>query len=376
MKVIFFLIDARDAKRYYLDVLPDVLENADVTILIEGSEEATNLHEMGIKFPIQVMGNKSITQLEEMVGKADVLFINGQRIPDIVITLLAHRIGVKVAYLQHGMYIPYMKRNAAFFLKDLYKSWRYAKYSMIASKVDENSKLLFSLIRSHLIDGVRDYKFRKYDGFPDISLVFSEYWAEWHKEHYFNSEYDQFSIVGNPEPTRFEPYEFGSEYITYCYQTLIEDGRIEKKYLLNKIDEIIDWTTKNNKNLIVKTHPRMSEEVQDYLESRKVQLVLDKLPVTDIVIGHYSSLMPLWAYYGSTVFSLELKDHCANIDESIEKTSISISSLDQIAEYSHNSVSNENRIKKNVKYYFNYDMEYSSNVWEVLSGSRFLQKRN
>ncbi len=366
MKVIFFEIDAVNVKRYYLDVLPDIVQNSDVSILIESREEAEKLKELNSNSQIIILADKTISFLENLINDVDILFINGQRVPDIMLTLLANKVNTRTVYIQHGMYIPYMKRGILFYFKSLFKSFRYLRYSLLATKIDGNATLFFKLIRSHLIDGVREYKFNNYFGYPDVSFVFSEYWKIWHNEHYFKDDYNNFIIAGNPELLRFKQEKYSSNYIVYCYQTLIEDGRIEKKYLIDKIEEIISWVESKNKLLIVKSHPRMSREIRKYFNDKNIELVDNILPVTNIVIGHYSSLMPLWAYYGSNVFSLKLDGHYNNIDESINKTSFSIESLDQILIHWNKADRLPNSIKENVKYYFNYDLEFSPVIWNQI----------
>lgn len=366
MKIIFFEIDAINVKRYYKDVLPDVFNNAKVTILIEGKDEAQNLKKLDFELPIHVLSNMSNNQLEKLIMNSDALIINGQRVPDIMLTLLANKLGTKVLYLQHGMYIPYMKRGTSFFLKRIYKSIRYLKYAVRGALVDQNRKLFLDLLNSHLVNGLRNYNFNKFNGFPDRSLVFSEYWKIWHIDYYFSNSYSKFSIVGNPEPTRFKKVPYEGKFVTYCYQTLIEDGRIDKKYLIKKIKDIIEWSKLNKRELIVKTHPRMSAEMKKFFIDRNIKLTTNSLPITEVVIGHYSSLMPLWAYYGCKVFSLELEGHYGNLDASIEETSILIKNLDQILYFLENPGVFDIDIPKNVELFFNYNQEYSTRVWKEL----------
>ncbi len=361
MKIIFFEIDAINIKRYYLDVLPDLLSKSDASIIIESEAQKSILKNLNINLPVLVLESERPQSVRALIEEADFLIINGQRIPDIYLSLVAKKVKTKVIYLQHGMYIPHMKRGLGFFLKSLLKSYRYFKYGMLAAKADKNSKLFISLLRTHLVDGNRDYNFKGDSGLPDMSFVFSRYWVEWHKDHYFKDDYNNFEIVGNPDPIRFKNVHYENGEITYCYQTLIEDGRISKDYMLNVFDSIIDWVEGSGKKLIVKGHPRMSSDIVEYFNSRGIILEKEHLPITETVIGHYSSLMPMWTYYGINVYSLKLDGHEAS--PSIKETSVPINELEEI----NNKEISPEQLKEKVEYYFNYNKEYSLEIWNWLS---------
>src|SRR5690606_2224474 len=55
----------------------------------------------------------------------DAAFINAQRIPDDMVVLAARKEGVPTFMLQHGMYIPFLRREPSFFLRRLAKSVRF-----------------------------------------------------------------------------------------------------------------------------------------------------------------------------------------------------------------------------------------------------------
>lgn len=361
MKIIFFEIDAINIKRYYLDVLPDLIGNSDASVIIESEAQKSILKKLNINLPVVVLETETAASIQTLIQEADFLLINGQRIPDIYLTLVAKKVQTKVIYLQHGMYIPHMKRGLKFFMKSLLKSYRYFKYGMLSARVDKNPKLLISLLRTHLVDGNREYDFNRESGLPDMSFVFSQYWVEWHKEHYFRGNYNKFVIVGNPDPIRFKNVHYENGEITYCYQTLIEDGRINKDYMLGVFDRIIDWVESSGKQLIVKGHPRMSSEIVEFFKSRGAILVKDNLPITETVIGHYSSLMPMWTYYGVKVFSLELEGH--EVAPSIKETSVPVKTLQEV----NKKEVSPKFLKEKVKYYFNYNSKYSPEVWNWLS---------
>ena len=82
----------------------------------------------------------------------------------------------------------------------------------------------------------------------------------------------------------------------YCYQTLVEDGRIEITYFNNLMNQIIKSVESTGLKLVVKGHPRMIKSSIEFFENKGIQIINDFVPVGGVVIGHYSTLLLRWIY--------------------------------------------------------------------------------
>ena len=79
--------------------------------------------------------------------------------------------------------------------------------------------------------------------------------------------------------------------------------------------QLISWVKVNNFSLVVKAHPRMKLEFIEYFIKNDIAIFKDTVPNTNIVIGHYSSLLSFWGGHGRMVLCFELQGH--DIDYSI-----------------------------------------------------------
>ncbi|MBO6523642.1 MAG: hypothetical protein JJ971_07460 [Balneolaceae bacterium] len=363
MKIIFFEIDAINVKRYYLDVLKEVINSNEISILIENEEEERKLKAFGYEFRIECLEKLKGNDIDTLIKNHDVFIINGQRIPDIYLTQISNSYGIHTVYIQHGLYIPLMKRNAFFFISKLKKTLRYLNYAIRSSILDSNILLFFRFFLTHTLIEKREYNFKKTIGFPNRAIVISKYWEEWHKTYYFNEDFSRFTICGNPELIRYQNSELGDDSIVYCYQTLVEDGRLSKEKMYEILENLITWSVLKKKELVVKGHPRMGHEAIAFFKDHNVKIFRDSIPIAPIVIGHYSSLLPAWAYFGCKVYSLKLEGH--NIQESIVKTTQVINHLDEIDSKPYKE-SKYSDIKEEVSYYFNYTKDYGENVNKII----------
>ena len=171
-------------------------------------------------------------------------------------------------------------------------------------------------------------------------------------------------IMGTPD---FRKYKFGpkldSQYVAYCYQSLLEDGRISKKDMFNFYDSLKKWAKKYNKKVVIKVHPVADKKYLDILKNKYgFELEYKLIPNTDIVIGHYSSLLPFWGINNRKVICVKLPGH--NIDESIGSWATVVKELSEI--------NNINNIKTNVnlcRYYFDFPISI-----EILREKFFKEK--
>lgn len=312
MNICFFEVDSRNLDRYYTNVIgADIVPSL---ILMLSEKEVKKYQSDGVHKKVQISAISS-TKNEEvkklfLSNTIDVVIISAQRIPDIRVTLIAKKLGIKVYYIQHGTHIPFMKRSVSFFLKNTNKTFEYLRTAFSVGKECKSFMLVFYLMLVHVFGYQRNI-YKKYENiFPDQVFFFSEYWKEWHNKYYFCGHHINYSLIGNPDTSRYflEEREDGNS-IVYCYQTLVEDGRISEKEMVDFYSKIIQWCSKNKLRLIVKSHPRMSNHFCNYFIRNKVSFCLEKIPNTPYVIGHYSALLAFWGLKKKYVIVCPLKGH-------------------------------------------------------------------
>ncbi len=326
MNILLFEIDAVNIKRYFYDVI-EFAQADRIHVALDSSVQCNifmeNYSELNFH-DVKDVGWWSIKKIEEYLISNNIqrVIVDAHRIPDIRVIVASRNVGVKVVYIQHGLYIRFMRRSYKFFLAKIFKTLRYLYYAV---DIGLNSKLVSTLllIWVHVFGGDRCKLSTFKNFFPHSSLVFSSYWRKWHIEMYGFPD-GEFNIIGTPD---LKKYKFSNEsfsgYVAYCYQTLVEDGRIHEKVMNNFYAELISFCNSRDKKLVVKGHPRMGGRFLDFFQDNEIRIVFDEIPKADFVIGHYSTLMPFWAINGTRVYCYELPEH--QIPESIAGWAISIS---------------------------------------------------
>lgn len=312
MNICFFEVDSRNIDRYYsniigLDIIPSL-------ILTLNKKEVENYQLNGVHKKVEVFAlsqreNKEIEEI--LLGRfIDVLIITAQRIPDIRVTLIAKKLAIKVYYIQHGTHVPFMKRGFSFFLRKTGKSFEYLRMAFSAGKECNSFIFGFYLVLVHVF-GYKRSIYKKYgNAFPDQAFFFSNYWKDWHYAHYFCGNEINYELIGNPDTLRYsftEKEKKGS--IVYCYQTLVEDGRISKQEMVGFYKKLIRWCVQNKLRLIVKSHPRMGGEFHNYFVDNEIEICQKIVPNTSYVVGHYSALLAFWGLNKKHVVVCPLKGH-------------------------------------------------------------------
>jgi hypothetical protein len=210
--VALFEVDAVDVDRFFC--VPLGLDSEVRLVFIDEPAEYEIYQKSGLLRGerVHLSAWKTINELQRMfiAHKIDLLILDASRIVDMYISLAARAAGVKIAYIQHGMYIPFMKRNAAFFVRKLSKTARYLTYAVRIGLHIRNLSLPVSLFRVHVIGSDRDILSMHRQLFPDHGVVFSEYWKKWHEQHYAFPP-DILSTIGSPDLNkhRFGPAPAG-----------------------------------------------------------------------------------------------------------------------------------------------------------------------
>lgn len=330
MNCCFFETDYKNVDRYYTEVLgPDIRP---VLILFQGNENIAAYHNVGKYKDVAMYSISSATnnEIKKWLTEhhIDVLIINGQRIPDIRMTVIARNLGIRICYIQHGLYIPFMKRSISFFIKKSIKTYFYLKDAVYAGVEHKNIKLPFLLFAIHVF-GVKRGVYKEFNIFPDKAFVISKYWENWHREHYAFPQSIECETMGMFDFTKYKSSEpLGESTISYCYQTLVEDGRLDEKIMMEFYINLLDWIKRSSMKLVVKGHPRMNSQFISFFEQNGIPIYIDTVPATKYVIGHYSSLLPFWVAKGSQVIAIPLHGH--PIPESIASWSFVVEHINEL----------------------------------------------
>lgn len=254
-------------------------------------------------------GGWSISQLKRFLMRNNITqaVISGQRIADFRFTLAAKEANVKVVYQMHGLYIPHMKREFGFYLSKLKKSFRTARYAVDIGVWLRSFAMSFWQIGNFVFGNVRSKIMRFRELHPDHAIVWSQYWVEWHREHYQFPIHLPFSICGNPDTMKFS-HRKQSGVVQYIYQTLVEDGRIAEQDMLDYYNRLKASATQENLTVVVKWHPRGNLHFRAVLGGLGFEIT-DDLIEQSTWCGHYSSLLGLGPLLGSNVIVHELIDH-------------------------------------------------------------------
>lgn len=328
-KVAVFETDYRDIDRFYTSVIGQ--EYIDYVLIDDNNDYQKYLKYGQIKadkvFCVAWFSHKRLLSFLILNGITH-LIVNAHRIIDINIILIAKKSGIKVLYIQHGLYIPYMHRSKTLFVKQFIKALRYLYYAILCSIEVKDYKFGLNLFKVHVLGTDRKY-FQQYQNvFPDKSFVYSDYWKQWHVDYYVFPE-KSIIVNGNLDLLKFQFSEYyGDNSVCYCYQTLVEDGRIQEDIMYHFYGQLLDWVKIKDYKLVIKFHPRGHERHAQYFKDAGAIIELDFVPNTKIVIGHYSSLLFFWGTEGTPVNIFSLEGH--DIPSSIECWSNRCTTFDDV----------------------------------------------
>lgn len=331
-RVALFDVDAIDIDRFFVEPL-SIKKSPDL-IIIENYSEYEKYRSTGIFYSGNIVCSSllSVNRLSKLLSNhnIEILFINAHRIVDVHIILAARLAGCKVVYIQHGMYVRFMKRSTGFFVKKLFKTCRYLFYAADASKSIGDIRLLFSLFGIHVLGLDRQILSRYRQIFPDLSMVFSEYWKGWHIDNYAFPHDMPYLTIGSPDFRKFKFSDMNCNgVVIYCYQTLIEDGRIDKKDMYKFYLELHNFCNLHGFKCLIKSHPRGDSHNLNYLEHVLGFSILEGVLINpEYVIGHYSSLLAFWGIRGCKILCVKLPGH--DIDSSISPWVNVYNSLDDV----------------------------------------------
>ena len=261
---------------------------------------------------IQEISEKAISKLFKKYSIKK-LHVCAQRIPDSFLVAIAKKLSIKTYMYQHGLYVPFMKRESSLFYKNIYKSYRFLKYAIATAKAIKYSryKLLMMYLKIYLFGANRnEINFPSQLVNVDKVLVYGEFWKDYHFKN-LGYSYEQQYIVGAPDFTDIpllREVKTASKSICYIAQTLVEDGRLNRKKMLTFVDNLSHSIKENELNLYVRLHPRSDITLYKNLPDNTVFTNKD-FPKTEIYVGHYSSILSKATFLSNNIILVDFPGH-------------------------------------------------------------------
>lgn len=347
-RILFYDITSINFRKYIPDVIDMISELESIEILLCYDEEDVESVDYYKNKGISTYKTKLFENNNQIIDKfkPDLLVVNAQRISDTNIIAYAKKQGVKSIMIQHGMYIPFMKRESSFFVTKILKTLKYIYYvRSIAKIVKRRKKSVFMDFFNVFVKGGNYKNTIKYHDElnTDHVLVYGEYWKEYHSNN-FGYKLDQQHVIGYHELNRISTIvsaEFEPNSICYIAQTLVEDGRMDELEF-NKFVPVLERLAKKYK-VYVKLHPRSNVNLY---ENKNLILLENDIPNCHFYLGHYSSLLALFAHLEGELITWEFDGH--PVPDYFAQMSHSVFNEVELLDVLKNSNGNE----KNIDYYF------------------------
>ena len=348
--IALFETDHKNINRYYLihDEIRKQYNSNNVLVIFDSLKEKNRFS--------KINKNKSdyLFNLSKHINEIEVLIINANRIPDIYISTIAKKKGIPIIYIQHGPHSIKKPRNLKFYISKFLKVINHL-YILAKTSFELNSFLFLykTLLVQFIKGGSRVNSLTKFYS-PDISYVFSEYYRKWHKNYYFG-HFTKYKLIRNNDSLLKNV--FFNNHLIFCHQTLVEDGRIAFEIFKIQLESIKEFGKINSLDLCVKSHPRMSVKLRNYYLNNNwiIHDDIKTIPIGEVTVGFYSSLLSLWAYNNKPVISLKLpikEDMPAEISEycfCTDSNKIKNLKLEKVL----NNL-NFNKVSKKADYFFNF----------------------
>ena len=245
--------------------------------------------------------------------KLDRLVVMAQRIPDSSLVVAAKSLGISTIMYQHGLYIPFMKRQGSIFIANFVKTFRFLQYAMVTADIISVSRtlLLIHYIRMFVLGHpFKDIEFPADSINTDYVLVYGDYWKEYHTENFGYSP-DQQYIVGAPDFSdinQLQAADTDSNSVCYIAQTLVEDGRLPRSSMLSFISNLSSAVIQSGLHLQVRLHPRSDLSLYSELPTDTV-LSKTEFPKKTIYIGHYSSILAKATFLSNNIILVDFPEH-------------------------------------------------------------------
>jgi len=319
-KIAFFDLNIIGIGRYPLKIAKEIeKENDNVEFYFLYEEDPDNkIDEIKEVLPIKSqlirIKKPNYRYLKNLMQEInpDSFLVMAQRIPDSALVSVANDLGIKTFKFQHGLYIPFMKRNISMLVSKITKTVRYLRYSLVIAEAIKENKI--RILKEYINIFLRGKKIT-HTNLPlnkinvNTVFVYGEYWKQYHNEE-FGYSYEQQIIVGYPDLMQLEEIKQRKKEDAICYicQTLVEDGRLKRE----QMEEFINVISENigDKKLYIKLHPRSDMTLYKLLQHRKnIIFVKTDFPHCSKYIGHYSSMLAIAMYLTDDIFLWKFENH-------------------------------------------------------------------
>lgn len=347
MTIMFYDINLLNHKKYIGDIINNMMLNSHNSVFIMYDEYDQEGYEYFQNKNCKLIKNRSITYggIKKNLQKIqpDVLIVNAQRLSDTAYVSVAKQIGIKTVMIQHGMYIPFMKRERFFLIKKLLKTLKYFMYSQVIAKaINRNGLDVFSRFLQTFAKG-KTYK--EVVDFTetinvDYVLVYGEYWKQYHHD-IFGYSLEQQTVIGYHELNKVDAIkskEFEEYGVCYIAQTLVEDGRFDRTQMESFIANLEEIA--KSKKVYIKLHPRTDRTLY---ENKNLILLDSDIPNVGIYLGHYSSLIALVGHLQGRTILYEFDGH--EIPHYFKEFAKVVNTKESLLEEVNNDISRNNKDK-------------------------------
>lgn len=244
-------------------------------------------------------------------NKGEYLLTFALRPPEFYVVKKANDMGFSTNLVQHGIFVPFMKRELGYYIEESRKMILYIKAINSFSKLSGMTpikclKEIFSIyFKGNKTIG--QSLFVNLGILPERAFVYSKFWMEYFSSNYGFEEND-FIYTGTPDLSNYKDVPKLSG-IGYICQTLVEDGRLPKGELKKFIDIFIKFVPKEEV-IYLKLHPRSRIELYQKLIERENTIICDShFPFCSKYVGHYSTLLAMSLCVTNNVFFWEFDGH-------------------------------------------------------------------
>lgn len=313
--IYFYEVTSSNYNRYVNEVSKRVIKrykDANIFYIRDSFDQGKIILNGKLKRYVTLINKKDIKQCIKDY-KPDVFVCFAFRISDIYWTFYFNRLSATTIQVQHGLYIEYFSRNFVSLFKRIPRIASYLAYLL---KLFVKVRFKFSTVANIL---KKDIKFINQATVVDKDIqsnhivIWGEYWKEWYRSKFFYDESSQFHICGSFDLEILDNaeniIETSEESVTYVCQTLVEDGRLKRKYFDMFLDKFLDFTDSYAGTVYIKLHPRSNREMYRELDKKKNIIITDKFPISEIYIGHYSTLLSVCSYLQKKLLLVEFPRH-------------------------------------------------------------------
>ena len=221
-----------------------------------------------------------------------------QRIPDMWMLSLFNHLNISTNIVQHGLWSDKLQRVSIISLL-VQKFSKFLNYTSYTKKICSLNKIPFL----HTLIDLYNFLLKENKTIPetrylDIDKIranrvfaFDNSWNDYYTIKYGYS-LNEIEYIGNPDLLLLKDKDLSIKEDSICYlcQSLVEDGRLEKKKYIKFLNKMVSFLPKSKK-IYIKLHPRSRKDLYFSLRSNENVIFTHDLPICNFYIGHYTGLL-------------------------------------------------------------------------------------